>query len=193
MVILCDTSSILMLLRVSPEMFTDPRFECKTIREVHDEIVQTTKFKSKYPWTREMRDRIKPLVLTDVQKKIESDHFLTIRELLNFGTKNKATDKLFDLSYVDIKVVTHCLTLECSVTSGDKNLVQFLHQEYKDAFSGSISPLEMINGWLEKKLIAWDAEKQRMISDWAILNEPGQPKAAKNRFNELAGYKYAGS
>jgi hypothetical protein len=51
MVILCDTSSILMLLRIAPDMFTDERYECKAIRDVHDEIVQTTKFKTKYPWT----------------------------------------------------------------------------------------------------------------------------------------------
>lgn len=40
MFILCDTSSILMLLCIAPEMFIDERFECITIREVHDEIVR---------------------------------------------------------------------------------------------------------------------------------------------------------
>jgi len=193
MVILCDTSSILMLLRICPEMFSDLRFECKTIREVHDEIVRTTKFKSKYPWTREMRDRIRPLVLTDAQKKTESDHFSTVRELINFGTTNKVTKMLFDLSFVDIKVVTHCVTLGCCVTSGDKNLVQFLHQEYAAAFSGSISPLGIINDWLEKELIAWNDEKQKMLSDWAELNEPVQPSAEKSRFKRLTKYQYAGS
>lgn len=40
MFILCDTSSILMLLRIEPDMFKDERFKCKTIREIHEEIVK---------------------------------------------------------------------------------------------------------------------------------------------------------
>ena len=68
MFILCDTSSILILLQIAPDMFTDNRYECKTIRVVHDEIVRTTKFKTKYPWTREMKPKIKTVVLNKEQK-----------------------------------------------------------------------------------------------------------------------------
>ena len=39
MFILSDTSSILMLMRIAPDMFVDERFECKTIRDIHDEII----------------------------------------------------------------------------------------------------------------------------------------------------------
>ncbi len=51
MYVLCDTSSVLMLLRIAPDIFVDERFECVTVKVVHDEIVGTTRFKSKYPWT----------------------------------------------------------------------------------------------------------------------------------------------
>lgn len=58
MFILCDTSSILLLLRIAPDMFRDERFQCKTILDVHDEIFRTSKFKTKYPWIKELRARI---------------------------------------------------------------------------------------------------------------------------------------
>ena len=55
MVVLCDTSAILMLLRIAPDMFTDPRYGCVTIRQIYDEITRTPKFKSKYLWLHEKK------------------------------------------------------------------------------------------------------------------------------------------
>jgi hypothetical protein len=104
-----------MLLRIAPEMFSDHRYKCKTIREVHDEFVQTTKFKTKYPWTRGMRERIKVTVLTETQKQKEQQNHETIKSLNNAGIKNEKTGKLFDLSRVDMKVISHCIALECSI------------------------------------------------------------------------------
>jgi hypothetical protein len=57
--ILYDTSAILMLLRIVPDMFIDERFECVTLRCIHDELVQTTKFRTKYPWIRDFKKSLK--------------------------------------------------------------------------------------------------------------------------------------
>lgn len=179
MVILCDTSSILMLLRIAPEMFADPRYECKTIREVHDEIVQTMKFKTKYHWTLAMRNRIKVTILTEAQKRIEQQYHETIKTLNNTGTINRKTGKLFDLSRVDMKVVSHCITLGCSVSSGDNDLKEFIRQEFEE---NNIAPLEIIIQWLKNGLIRWDQEKQKIIDEWRELKEHPQPVKAKKDF-----------
>jgi hypothetical protein len=192
MVILCDTSSILMLLRIAPDMFTDYRYECKTIREVHDEIVQTTKFKTKYPWTREIRDRIRPTILTDAQKQTEQQYHDTIRSLNYAGIMNENSGKNFDLSRVDMKVISHCIALGCSITSGDNDLKEFISQEFEEYDNGSFAPLEIIIQWIEKRVIKWDQEKQKVIDSWKELREHPQPAKAKKRFSELTGSKYTG-
>lgn len=193
MFILCDTSSILMLLRIAPDMFTDDRYECKTIRDVHDEIVRTTKFKSKYPWTRELKAKVKPLSLTDAQKNGETVIFETIRVLNSQDTINCKTERLFDLSREDMKVISHALALGYQITSGDQGLVQFAQQEFGEEFKGNVSPLEIINHWLELGVITWDSQKQSYLSAWASDKEHPQPAKAKKYFKELTGFDYAGS
>ncbi|NQV19357.1 MAG: hypothetical protein HQ534_12545 [Armatimonadetes bacterium] len=47
--IICDTCSILMLIRIAPDMFIDSKYGCKTINEVRKEFISTTRFKEKYP------------------------------------------------------------------------------------------------------------------------------------------------
>lgn len=193
MLILCDTSSILMLLRIAPDMFINDAYECKTMREIHDEIARTTKFKTKYPWTQGMRAKIKPIILNQEQKKREARYFDTVRILNRVGTENLKTGRIFDLSFVDLKLISHALTLDYRISSGDRELVQFVQQEFEDEFQGAISPIEMINGWIEKRLLAWDEEKQSYLSAWAEQNEHPQPVKAKKRFKELTGYWYTGS
>lgn len=45
--ILCDTCSVLMLIRIAPDMFKDERYECVTVNEVWQELFRTRKFKTK--------------------------------------------------------------------------------------------------------------------------------------------------
>ncbi|MBD3241514.1 MAG: hypothetical protein GF331_13070 [Chitinivibrionales bacterium] len=193
MFILCDTSSILMLLRIAPDMFTDERYGCKTIREVHDEIVRTTKFKSKYPWTRGMRPRVRPLVLGEQQKHREAVFFDAIRALNLQGTVNKKTERFFDLSHEDMRLISHALALGYKISSGDRELKEFARQEFAADFRGSISPFEIINQWLESGIISWDEEKQRYLSAWADDREHPQPLNAKKHFKALSGSDYSGS
>ena len=76
MYILCDTCSILMLLRIAPDMFADKRYECVTIRQVWEEITQTQKFKSKYPWRKDYARHIQSLPKSTVET---ADYQLTLR------------------------------------------------------------------------------------------------------------------
>lgn len=189
MFILCDTSSILLLLRIAPDMFRDERFQCKTILDVHDEIFRTSKFKTKYPWIKELRARIKPIVLNEKQKVKEKEYFDAIKTIIDMGTINSKTIHLFDLSYTDMRVLSHALTLEYKITSCDRNLVQFACQEFEEDFTGNVFPLEIINYWLESGVIQWNEEKQLIIREW-IENEPVQPEEAKRTFKKITGFDF---
>jgi hypothetical protein len=192
MFILCDTSSILLLLRIAPDMFVDQRFECCTIREIHDELVRTAKFKLKYPWLREMRPKLKPLMLAEKEKASEKAYFDAIKTLHWNGTINLKTGRFFDLSHEDMKVISSALALDYKVSSGDKGLLQFAEQEFKNEFIGSVSALEIINFWIEKQLIIWDQERQGILGEWKAQGETAQPKIAALEFHKLTGCHYPG-
>lgn len=49
MYVLCDTCSVLMLIRIAPDMFEDSRYGCVTTQEVIRELFRTQRFKEKYP------------------------------------------------------------------------------------------------------------------------------------------------
>ncbi len=182
-----------MLLRIAPDMFIDDRYECVTIKDVHDEIIRTSKFKSKYPWTRELRSKIKPLSINASQNKTIDLYFSAISELINVGTLNKVTGRLFDLSFPDRKIAASTLALGYKITSGDAGLVAFCEQEFSNDFKGSVSPLAIINRWIERKTIVWDDRKQEYLADWAEKYEHRQPKKDKIAFRKLTGRKYEGS
>lgn len=91
-----------------------------------------------------------------------------------------------------MRIISHALTLECRITSGDRDLVQFARQEFEEDFKGNISPLEIINHWLESGVIEWDEEKQGYLLAWAENHEHPQPLKAKKRFKELSNFQYCG-
>ena len=59
MKILCDTCSILMVIRIAPDMLTDKKYGCFTIQEVREEIIRQQKFKDKYPWRLRFKNKIR--------------------------------------------------------------------------------------------------------------------------------------
>lgn len=181
-----------MLLRIVPQMFEDDRFECITIREVYDELTQTTRFKTKYPWAGPMRNKLKSLSTGKTGISEVKDYHATIKTLSENGTIDQKTGRLFDLSRVDMRIMACALALGHSVTSGDGGLVRFLEQEFPDDFKGNISPLGIINDWLSKKLIMWDDEKQKYLAEWKDNEEHAQPKSEISRFNKLTGRRYPG-
>ncbi|MDO5575913.1 MAG: hypothetical protein Q4F84_02435, partial [Fibrobacter sp.] len=116
--------------------------------------------------------------------------FEAINELNRIGTQNKKTGRFFDLSREDMRIISHALTLGYQITSGDRDLVQFATQEFKEDFKGNVSPLEIINSWLLSKIIVWNEEYQAIIEEWILLNEHPQPESAKKEFKKITGFKY---
>jgi len=185
--ILCDTSDILLLLRICPDMFVDTRYECVTIQEVHDEIFQKQKFKDRYPWRLDFKSKIKCLKRTEVHNKEYDVLYRTIDFALNNGKVDTATSHDFNLSRVDKSIVACALAHGYKIASGDAGLCRYAVQEFGEMFKGSISALEILNGWIEKKLLQWDNEKQAFLNDWKIQNEAAQPESAIIHFEKLTG------
>lgn len=189
MIILCDTSSVLMLLRIAPEMFVDPKYECLTLPEVKKEILQTPKFKDKYSW----RVQFKPKLRTIGMTKYDDQNFKlvrnTIKVLIDVCTINKSAGKIFDLSYVDIIVAAYAVTNEYTITTEDENLAQFLEQEFEIK---NLSSLEVLNLWIKKDVVIVDANILNVLTDWKILEEPVQPQRAIKEFEKLTNNIYPG-
>ena len=70
---------------------------------------------------------------------------------------------------------------------------RFAKQEFPSIFKGDISPLEIINMWLENGLISWDDVKHEYLSEWDRLEEPRQPIEAIGKFQQFTGKIYPGS
>ncbi len=181
MKILCDTCAILMLLRINPEMFTNPIFECETINEVRTEFNEKQKFKIKYPWKSTYLKFIKTHTRYD-----ESIKFII--EGINQSKLNPSTNEPYDLSYVDRCLMAALYDLDDVIfCSGDSNAMDFAFNELEH---DCISPLELINKWLKDCLIVWDIDKQLIIVDWISQNERRQPPRAIGKFTELTGFDY---
>ncbi len=176
-----------MLLQIAPDMFSDERFECVTIQDVYEEIVRTTKFKTKYPWIKESRTHIRSLPLSESNSEKVNQILNVITSLIRSGVMNKKTGKFFDLSSEDRKLIACASAHRFSLSSGDRALKEFALQEFKESIPSIVSPLELINLWLEKGLIEWDSEKQHLISLWEQNNEHPQPVKAQKQFKKLTG------
>jgi len=192
MLILCDTAPILMLLRIAPEMFVDERYQCVTIHQVRDEIFRTTKFHDKYPWRNTFREKV-----ICVSDEVSRDpdirrYFDAITILIDNVTVNQVTESPFDLSRVDKVVLANALARGFRISTGDKDLEDFARQEFGGEFKGTISPLGVLNGWIEKALIHWSEELHCFMADWKVNNEHLQPKIEIARFNRLTRRGYPG-
>jgi len=190
---LCDTSSILMLIRIAPDMFIDHRYECCTIRLVREEIFRTQKFKAKYPWRINFKEKIQCLPTNRVRNDDFDIYFDAVESLIEHGTINKKKGSEFDLSYVDKVIIACALANGYRITTGDEDLRTFARQEFGNDFKGWISPLGLINRWIRNNLIQWDDSLHDYLSDWARDDEHPQPHRQKIAFKELTGRRYPGS
>ena len=106
MYVLCDTSCIVMLIRIAPDMFIAEHYECCTINPVRDEIFRIQRFKTKYPWRNQFKDKIRCLP----NDFLENDNVIrysdAVKSLIDQGTINERTGLEFDLSYVDRMVLS---------------------------------------------------------------------------------------
>jgi hypothetical protein len=179
-----------MLLRIAPDMFTNPQYECVTIRQVYEEIARTPKFKTKYPWIRELRGGIKFLSATEAESQKARSFYDAITALNDNATINTRTQRIFDLSREDRWIIACAAAHAYAISSGDGDLRDFAVQQFDASI---IFPLEVINSWIAKNLIAWNDEKQACLKAWADKNEHAQPFQAKKEFRELTGMKYEGN
>ncbi|GAB6059287.1 hypothetical protein [Desulfonatronum parangueonense] len=192
MIILCDTCSVLMLIRIAPEMFTDPKYKATTIPGVAKEIIRTQKFKSKYPWRKDYRECIKPSSESRFENQEYKMIFNITNELLRSGVTNNKNNKLFDLSFVDKQVVSFALAYRHAISTGDQGIVDFATQEFPEYFLGNVHPLDLINEWLTANLIEWDDVKHKILEEWTIVGERPQPEQAKISFQTKTGKDYPG-
>jgi len=190
MILLCDTCSVLMLIRIAPDMFIDDRFECVTIRKVCDEIIQTQKFKTKYPWYRKYKAKIIPLGATIEDTPSVQTIYKIIHNMIETSeVVNTKTGRLFDLSYTDKKIAACAKALNYAVSTAEYDLTDFLIQQFDLKV---LKPLTIINYWLRKGLIKWDDEKQAVLEDWLVCNETPQDKRQIREFTKLTKQKYPG-
>ena len=189
MITLCDTCSVLMLIRIAPNMFTDSRFECFTVPEVVEEIFRTQRFKTRYPWRSNYKNKIKTLTLSELENEDFKLYYDSIQNLHEKGVINNRTGRFFNLSHVDRRIAAYSTAHNFLLNSTDDDLCDFVSQEFE---TKTITPLGVINVWLEKRLIEWDNRMKTSIEDWDQCAEPPQPLTEAKKFKKITGFEYIG-
>lgn len=189
MLILADTCSVLMLLRIAPEMFSDPQYECVTTTEVLRELKSNQKFKTKYPWIKSLIPGIKCIGNSELETDDYNTALSTIELLLSTNPINKTTQKVFDLSRVDRHIIACAAAKNFSITTGETDIIDFARQEFSIK---SLSALGVLNIWLEKGLVACDEDLLAIIDDWEHSREAGQPTSDIEKFQKLTKKFYLG-
>jgi hypothetical protein len=192
MIILCDTSSIFLLLRIAPDMFTDPTYDCATLPDIFNETFRTQKFKEKYPWRTNFKSKVKPLPYSRYSNQAFYETHKTIKLLLDTGVIDNETGDLFKLSPEDCAIVSCAIVHDFEISSGDRGLVAFARQEFPAMFKGNLCALEVINRWLVNNAITWDNTKHGVLADWKLKKEAPQPRPAIQQFRKLTRRDYPG-
>jgi hypothetical protein len=178
-----------MVIRIAPNMFTDERFGCATIQKVHHELYRTQKFKTKYPWRDEFKADIKTLGSGVLDTAEFNMHLSVINSLIDAGVENKETGLFVDLSSTDRHVIACATANQFGISSSDRNLVYFAEHQFDIT---NITPLALVNQWIDAGLIVWDKHLQMIIEDWERCGEMAQPLKEIGRFQQLTGLRYVG-
>lgn len=184
--VLCDTCSVLMLLRIAPDMFTDPSYECMMTQTVYQEFIQTQKFKNKYPWRGTYRQHLKSVSQGDLDDAGYGLKLNIIKTINNTAIR-VSTGRRYNLSRADTEVAAATVCLAAKITTGDINLAAFLADQFDIE---CISALGLVNLWLEKEILTWNNDRQAIIEEWISLGERPQPKKDIRRFERLTGCDY---
>lgn len=182
-----------MLIRIAPNIFLNESFGCCTISAARDEIYRTQRFKQKYPWRDQFKDKIRCLSIDLAENEKVGLYFDAIKSLIYDGTISKKSGRDFDLSYRDMKFLSCAFGNGYRITTGDHDLRIFAIQEFKKEFKGWISPLAMLNSWIRKGLVEWNEKVYNYLIDWKSNNEDPQPKIQRIKFKKLTGQHYPGS
>lgn len=177
-----------MLIRIAPEMFNDVHFDCFTVPEVREEIFKTSKFKSKYSWRADYKNKIRPIRIdNEVINEVENTYKL-INLMIGSGIKNRK-GRFIDLSHVDKRYIAYSITLDLNISTGDNDLIDFVQDQFEKE---NHSALSLINHWIKKNMLCWNDELNSFIKEWDRNDEPIQPKKDALEFEELTGTKYMG-
>lgn len=182
-----------MLIRIAPDMFIDPKFECVTISDVVKELFRTQKFKNRYPWRKRYKSKITPLGNSILKTNEFKLYYQANSSLIGDGVINRKTNFYFDLSKVEQKIIACAQANTYRITTGDNDLIEYYLQQCSNNPDEIISPLGMINIWLKKSLISWDEKVQTILEDWRKCDEAPQPRTEIKKFKKLTGYKYMGT
>lgn len=194
MKILCDTCSILMVIRIAPDMLTDENYDYFTIQEVRGEIIRQQKFKDKYPWRHRFKDKIRCIPNSEIlNNNAVNQYFEAINLLIESNITNNKTGRLFDLSPVDIRFIACALSFGFKISTGDGDIKDIANQEFSKTFKGNISPLGIVNMWIRNGLINWTDTLHEYVADWKRDEEDSQPRRQKIEYKKLTGLKYPGS
>jgi len=189
MLILADTCSVLMLLRIAPDMFSNPQYGCTTTAEVLKELKSNQKFKTKYPWLKNLIPNVCCITNSELKKNGYDSTLSTINILLSTFPLNTNTDKVFDLSRVDRHIIACAAAHGHSITTGEKDIIDFAKQEFEIE---SISALGVLNKWIKNGLVECNDYLLAIIDDWEKSNEAGQPKDDIVSFQRLTKEFYLG-
>jgi hypothetical protein len=186
MQILCDTCSLIMLIRIEPQMLTDSKYSCVTVRQVWEEFTQTQKFENKYPWRGEYKRYIRCLS----QSIVDTANYqiaLKTAKVIEEMQRNQRTEKSYGLSRRDLEIAAIAIDQHFTLCSTDGNLIDFLDQQYEIP---NVTPLQIVNDWIKEGLIEWNDSRQEVITDWIKCNEKPQLPADIRRFESLTRSKY---
>jgi hypothetical protein len=168
-------------------MFSDSRFNCKTIPEVRKEFISTSKFKDKYPWRRNYREVLKT---TNLLNESSRKFYCEAVDHLADSVRNSETQRYFSLSRVDKLIAATVIgTEDAKISTGDQGLIDFLKQQFDNQ---NVYPIELVVEWLQKELIVWSEQVRNVLDDWDEKNEKPQPKSAVNTLKKLTGFSYKG-
>ena len=200
MIIVADTCSLLMLLRLNPEMLVDPKFGCCTTQEVRDEIFRTARFAKKYPWRSDFRDKVRAVFRGMVIRASGYDDAV-------FAVKTQLTqidpdEGPYNLSPEDCSVVILAQILpelpgftvddpdDVALSTTDRRLRDFAETRFEIE---NIEPLMILNSWINSGIWSYDDQIHGpVLREWAD-QEPAPSVAAKRYFRKLTGYTFPGS
>ena len=197
MIIVADTCSLLMLLRLNPEMLTDPKFKCCTTQEVRDEIFRTARFAKKYPWRSGFRDKVQAVSMGAVIHASSYDDAVSaVKAQLEHINPDEGP---YNLSPEDRSVIILAQILpelpdfavddpdEIALSTTDRRLRDFAEIRFEIE---NIEPLKILNFWIDFGI--WDYDDQihgPILQEWAD-QEPDPSVAAKRCFRKLTGYTF---
>jgi hypothetical protein len=175
-----------MLLRIAPQMFLDPHYECVTLNAVYGELRRQRRFKTKYPWLDAYQSKVRGLPKT-TQEAGEYKRTLAVVRALFESSRSANDHHRFGLSSVDVEIAATVVAHHYSICTAEHDLEEFLKQDFDVE---NEAPLKIVNNWIERGLIVWTEAEQRVLEDWITQNERRQPFLEIQRFEKLAKRKY---